>query len=35
MKSAVEALKLDYSNISRACKYNRTCGGYKWSKTLL
>lgn len=35
MKSVVEALKLNYSNISRAIKYNRTCGGYKWSKTAL
>lgn len=35
VKSAVEALNLDYSNISRACKYNRTCGGYRWSRVLL
>lgn len=33
--TAAAELNLSNANISRACKYGRTCGGFKWSKTLL
>lgn len=35
IRTAAQTLKLSESNINRACKYNRTCGGFKWSKSLL
>lgn len=35
IKTAAQSLKIDGTNINRACKYNRTCGGFKWSKALL
>ena len=35
IRTAANTLNLNESNIGRACKYGRTCGGFKWSKTLL
>lgn len=32
---AAKELGLSNANISRACKYQRTCGGFKWSKTII
>lgn len=33
--TAAKVLNISSGNISRACKYGKTCGGFKWSKTLL
>lgn len=35
IKTAAQTLNLNEANISRACKYNRTCGGFKWSKVII
>lgn len=34
IRTAAQTLKLSEGNIIRACKYNRTCGGFKWNKSL-
>lgn len=35
IRTAARTLNLSESNINRAYKYQKTCGGFKWSKTLL
>lgn len=35
IKTAAQTLGLCEGNIIRACKYNRTCGGYRWSKSII
>lgn len=35
IKTAARELGLWESNIARACKYSRTCGGFKWSKSVI
>ena len=34
-RTAARTLNVSEGNINRACKYGRTCGGFKWSKELL
>lgn len=34
-RTAAKTLNVSEANISRACKYGKTCGGFKWSKILL